>query len=67
MRAFALIQTLTETDASFWGPPRGFFRQRFSRQLDRWLNRHGAALGCLAVVLTFIGAVDLVRHLLALL
>lgn len=68
MRAFALIQTLTAGEAAgFWGPPKGFFRPKFSRDLDRWLDCHGAALGAALVLLTFIGAVDLIRHVLALL
>lgn len=60
MRAFALIQTLTTGEAGYWGSP----KRSFHRSFARWLNRHGAALGCLVVVLTFIGAVDLVRHVL---
>ena len=65
MPAFALILTLTTGDAAgYWGPPRRFFGQNFSSQLDRCLDRHGGALGCIAVVVTFIGAIDLVKHLL---
>jgi hypothetical protein len=68
MRAFALIQLLTSGDAAgFWGPPKGFFRRQFSHDLERWLDRHGAALGAILVVLTFVGTVDVFRHLLALL
>jgi hypothetical protein len=65
LRAFTLIQTLTTGDAAgCWGPPRRFFDRKFFRTLERCLDRHGAALGCLAVVLTFISAVDLVKHVL---
>jgi hypothetical protein len=66
MTAFSLIQTLTAGDAAgFWGPPRQFFAQRFPRRkLERCLDRYGGALGCITVVLTFIGTVDLVRLVL---
>lgn len=66
MPAFTLIQTLTTGDAAgYWGPAGQFFRRRFSSgQLERWLDRHGGAIGCIAVVVTFIGAVDLVKHVL---
>lgn len=67
MRAFVLIQTPTASPAA------GFSRSagrsslpRLTRRLDRWLDRHGAAIGGIAVVLAFIGAVDLVKHAVSL-
>jgi len=66
MPALTLIQTLATGDAAgCWGPPGRFFaRKFFRRQLERCLDRHGGALGCIAVVLTFIGAVDLIKLVL---
>ena len=69
MRAFALIQALTSGHAP---GHRGSLGRRsgsseFSRWLNRWLDRHGAAVGFLAVLLTFVGAVELVEHVLTLL
>ena len=66
MPAFTLIQTLTTRDAAgYWGPPGRFFAQRFPRrQLDQCLDRYGGTLGGIAVILTFIGAVDLIKLVL---
>ncbi len=65
MRAFALIHTLISgrlaADYSFSGRPEA---RILALRLDGWLDRHGAALGCLAVLLTFLGTIELVKHLL---
>jgi len=69
MRALSLIRALSATGdiASHWGHPNGSVDPEFARRIEQWLDRHGAALGCLAIVLTFIGAIELIRHLVALL
>jgi hypothetical protein len=67
MHALALIQTLTGRDAcGFWGPPKRPGVEGLARRLGRWLDRRGAAVGAIVVVLTFIGALDLVKHAVAL-
>ena len=68
MRAFALIQALISSPvAGDYSLTSRSGVRIVARRLDRWLDHHGAVLGCLAVVLTFMAAVDLIKHLLALL
>jgi hypothetical protein len=62
------IQMLTPAEAAgYCGDPNGSVDPGFACRFEQWLHRYGAALGCVAVVLSFIGAVDLVRHAVALL